>query len=135
MRAIFQVAVCVVFIGCASNPILTGKPQDWVGHLAVDLRGAWGEPTKTTRQSDGAEIWEYSKTGEFVAPKQDNTSFNIGGGGFGGSFGGSGGINTLKYDQRMSHYENVTRFLVKDGKIKRWFAARIEDGKTVWSDQ
>lgn len=50
-------------------------------------------------------------------------------------FGAGGGISTKKYDERLSRYENIYRFQVKDGKIRRWFAARVVDGATVWSDQ
>src|SRR5262245_36700912 len=103
----------IVFIGflltagCASNPLLTGKPHDWQGKPATDLKTALGEPTRVIPQSDGTEIWEYVNSGDYVAPKEENTSFRMGGAGGGGMFGASGGINTVSQGPRLSRYENV----------------------------
>jgi hypothetical protein len=131
MRTKLLPLVVLCLAGCASDPLLTGRAQDWQGKLAADLKTAWGEPTKITRDSTGDEIWEYVQGGDFVAPKEDKTSFNVGV----GSFGGGGGISTRKYDQRLSNYQNISRFRIHNGKIKAWYAARVVDGTVVWHDQ
>lgn len=135
MKTPLFMAIAFLFVGCASNPVLTGKPQDWKGKSASDLEAAWGEPTRVISQSDGTEVWEYVKTGEFVAPENERTSFNVGGGGGSTFFGASGGINTTEQGQRLSQYENIFRFQINNGKVRKWFAARIVDGQTVWSDK
>jgi hypothetical protein len=135
MKTCFIVIVGILLLGgCVSDPMLTGKPQDWKGKAASDLRAGWGEPTRIIPQTGGVEIWEYTKTGELVAPEQNNTSFNMGGGGGANFFRARGGINTTKHEQRLSQYQNIWRFMIRSGKVKKWSAARIVDGQTVWSD-
>jgi hypothetical protein len=125
----------VLIAGCASDPLLTGKPQDWKGRPASQLEMAWGPPTRRIQSSDKIEVWEYVKSGDFVAPKREDTSFRVGGGSGAGMFGASGGITTLKHDERLSRYENIWRFKIKNGKVVGWYAARLEDGRIVWQDQ
>lgn len=132
--------LCALLLaGCAApDPMLTGKPQDWKGRQSSELLSVMGQPTRVIHQSAMVEIWEYKKVGEFVAPKQNNTSFNMGGmstksGSFGG-FGASGGWGTTERGERLSTYENLLRFKVKAGKIVGWSAARFVDGAVVWSD-
>lgn len=125
---------CLGLAACASDPMLTGKPQHWRGKPAAQLRAAWGEPTRIITQTANSEYWEYSRSGKFTAPGQDSTSFNLGAFGSGGFTGASGGINTLKYDSRQAQFENIARFLIKDGKVKKWAAMRLVDGQVVWSD-
>ena len=132
-RISFVCLLAFVLAGCASDPLLTGKPQDWQGKPAADLRAAWGEPTKVITQSDG-EYWEYSNSGDYLAPAEENMRFNAGGFGSGGGFGASGAVKTTKQGERISRYENIARFLIRDGKVKKWSASRIVDGQTVWSD-
>jgi hypothetical protein len=138
----FASLLALVFAGCASDPLLSGKPQDWQGKPAADLRAAWGEPTKVITQSDG-EYWEYTNGKDYVIPASEDTNFRLGGGSSGynsgtgassSGFGASGGISKSKSGERVSHVENVARFLIRDGKVKKWSAARIVDGQTVWSD-
>lgn len=86
-------------------------------------------------QMDGSEIWEYVYAGEFVSPKQENTSFTMGGAQGSGMFGASGGIQTTEQKERLSKYENRFRFLIEDGEVKDWYAERLVDGRIVWSDQ
>lgn len=124
----------VLLAACASNPVLTGKPQDWKGKPAGDLRAVLGKPTRIITQTDGSEIWEYVNSGEFIAPQEENTSFRMGGGSGGGMFGASGGINTVTHGQRLSQYQNITRFQIRKGKVKGWYASRIVDGRVVWED-
>jgi hypothetical protein len=132
----FSVLLCigVLLIGCASNPILSGKPQDWKGKPSGDMRAALGEPTEVVPQADGSEIWIYRKTGEFLAPAQDRTNFRMGGGGGSGVFGAGGGINTSKRSEQVTDYENLWRFQIKNGKVRRWYAQRYEGGQLVWED-
>jgi len=118
---------------CATNPVLSGKPQDWKGRSAEEMRAALGNPTKIIPQKDG-EVWVYSKSGEFVAPAEENMRFSAAGGGGGTFMGASGGVNTTKQPQRQAEYENVWRFLVKGGKVKKWYAQRFVDGQVVWED-
>ena len=140
-KLIVPATLALLLAGCAGDPLLTNKPQDWQGHPASDLKAAWGEPNKITSQSDG-EYWEYYKSGDYLAPPKDSTSFRIGGSSSGytsdglstSGFGANGGITTTKQGERVSHFENVTRFLIRDGKVRKWSAARIVDGETVWSD-
>ncbi len=113
--------------------MITGKPQHWMGRSVTELRTSLGEPTRVIPQENG-ELWEYKETGEFVAPARDSTSFRAGGYAGGPAFGMSGNTTTVRQGERLSQYENVTRFLIRDGKVRRWSAARIVDGETVWSD-
>lgn len=134
MKTLLYAAVALLFTGCASDPVLTGKPQDWKGKPAADLRAAWGDPTRIIPESGSVEVWEYVKDGDFVAPKREDTSFRLGGGGGSGMFAAAGGISTLKHDERLSRYENIWRYKIKDGKITGWYAARMEDGRIIWQD-
>lgn len=130
------VGFCLVAVvtGCASNPVLTGKPQHWKGKSVADLRAALGEPTRVIPQGKGIEVWEYVNAGDFVAPKEENTNFRVGGSGGGPFFGASGGINTVTQGERLSRYENVTRFEIRNGKVRKWYASRLVDGRVVWED-
>jgi hypothetical protein len=121
-------------IGCASNPVLTGKPQHWKGKRVEELRAALGIATQIIPQSDGSEIWVYSKRGEFLAPAQERTKFGIMGAGGSSAFGASGGINTVASGERVTDYENVWRFQIKNGKVRKWYAQRLEGGQVVWED-
>jgi hypothetical protein len=134
MKKIYSALAGVLLTGCVSDPVLTGMPQDWQGKNVADLKAAWGDPTRVIAESNGTEVWEYRKSGQFVAPGEENTAFRMGGGGGSGMFGASGGIKTIKQGERQSAYENVARFSVKNGKIKKWYAERFVDGQRVWSD-
>jgi hypothetical protein len=126
--------MCVAFIGCATDPLMSGKAEDWVGHLGTDLKTSWGEPTNVIRKSDGTEIWEYLQSGDFRSPEQENTSFRLGGLSGGNAFSAGGGINTTKNKEHIGTYQKIFRFSIKAGKIKSWYAARVEDGRVVWED-
>ena len=134
MKKLALALMAALLFGCATDPLLTGLPQDWQGKPAADLRAAWGEPTRTISESGGVEVWEYLKAGDFVAPKREDTSFRVGGGGGSAMFGASGGISTVKHDERLSRYENVWRFKIKKGRVTAWYAARMEDGRVIWQD-
>lgn len=100
-RKILIVFSALALVGCASDPLMTGEPHDWVGHRATDLKAAMGEPTRVIEQSNynaddlkiakmfeakdqgGIEILEYVQEGDFVTPKESDTKFRFGG--FGGS--------------------------------------------------
>ena len=123
--------VLALLTACTTNPVLSGKPQDWVGHDAGEMRTSLGEPTKIVPQKDGSEVWIYSRTGEFVAPAEENTNFQIGGNAFTGA---GGGINTVKGREHQAEFENVSRFLIKNGRVKQWWAQRLVDGRVVWED-
>lgn len=40
----------------------------------------------------------------------------------------------MKQKERTGSYEKIFRFSIRDGKVKRWYASRIEDGRVVWED-
>jgi hypothetical protein len=99
-RKILIILSALALVGCASDPLMTGEPHDWVGHLASDLKAAMGEPTRVIHQSNyqdndpaiaklfegksgKSEIWEYVQTGDAISPKESDTKFRFGG--FGGS--------------------------------------------------
>src|SRR5688572_16199344 len=111
MKSLFAIKlilpVALLLTGCASNPILSGKPQDWKGKRADEMRAGLGEPTEIKPKADGSEIWIYRKTGEFLAPERGRTNFRMGGGGGSAVFGASGGINTSKRSEQVTDYENV----------------------------
>lgn len=121
----------MLLLGCVSDPVMTGKPQHWRGKSADSLRASWGEPTRIIRESERVEVWEYVKSGDFIAPGRERTDFNVGPKPFGGA---TGGITTLKQGERISEYENIRRFKIKDGKVTGWYAARMEGGRVVWED-
>lgn len=125
---------CALLAGCASNPVMTGKAEHWVGHLASELRENWGPPTKIVTQAKGIEVWEYSESGDYLSPASQNTSFRFGGFGSGGAIGGGGGISTVQNKEHVGRYQKVFRFEIKQGKVRAWYAARIEDGRVVWED-
>lgn len=85
---------------------MTGKPQHWKGKTAEQLRAGLGEPQRIVSQPDGSEVWEYVREGEFVR-------------------------------QHISpgKFENVNRYLIKDGKVKKWFWERYENGEVVKRDR
>ena len=127
-----KVAAClalIVFCGCAHDPVITGKPKHWTGKPSADLRAAWGEPTRIMAAGSNGEYWEYSKTGEFHAPAEKRMRFRAGTG-FGAA---SGGVTTTQTDARMSRFEDVVRFLVRDGKVRKWSATQLVDGRVVWT--
>ncbi|HTI70376.1 MAG TPA: hypothetical protein VMF06_10445 [Candidatus Limnocylindria bacterium] len=120
--------------GCASDPLMSGKPEDWVGHPASELAAAWGQPSRVLPEHTGMEVWEYEKSGELVSPKQNDTSFHAAGADWNGGFGAHGGITSTETREHLSQYQNLCRFKIKDGRIKEWYAARLIDGKIVWQD-
>jgi hypothetical protein len=149
-RRILIIFSALALVGCASDPLMTGEPHDWVGHLASDLKAAMGEPTRIIHQSNyqdndpaisklfeaksgESEIWEYVQTGDAVSPKESSTAFNMHGADSNLGFGAHGGINTTESPAHQSHYENIWRYEIKNGKVVKWYAARLVDGKTVWS--
>jgi hypothetical protein len=99
------IAIAVVISGCASNPLLTGEPSDWKRKPAAELRNSLGEPTRTVTHQDGSQTWEYVTEGEYV-----------------------------REHRSPGHFVNVTRYLIKDGKVRKWFTERIEDGVVVRRD-
>jgi hypothetical protein len=92
-------------VGCATNPLMTGEPDDWVGHTTTELRAGLGEPNRVVPQADGKEVWEYVSTGTYV---RENRS--------------------------PGTYENLSRYGIKNGIIKSWFFERAEDGRVVEKD-
>jgi len=132
MKTLAFLLSVITLTGCAtSNPLMTGKPQDWMWKPAAELKTALGEPTRVIPQQDGAEIWEYVTKEEFVAPGEEKMTFGAGKAPFGGIAGGS---RTTKRGERASSYVNTWRYLIRDGKVRKWYAERMEDGKVVWSD-
>lgn len=123
-----------ILTGCSSNPVLTGKPQHWTGHTTEEMKAGLGPPSEIVPQGDGSEIWIYRKTGEFIAPGEERTNFRMGGGAGSGVFGASGGISTQRQSERVTDYENVWRFEVRNGRVRRWYAQRLEGGRVVWED-
>ncbi len=133
MKSLWMVLISVLLTGCVSDPVLTGKPQHWKGKSASDLKAAWGAPTRIIPESNGTEVWEYHKATDMIIPKGEN--MRLGFGGLGGQFGGSGAFSMEKRpEDRPAREEQVFRFKVRDGKITRWYAARILDGRIVWED-
>jgi hypothetical protein len=133
MKTLPLLFAVLLLAGCA-NPVMTGKPQHWMHKPAEDLKAVWGQPTRTIPQKDGTEVWEYVKSGDFVAPGEDDTTFGMRGSGGGGGFRASGGAHTTKRGEHPSRYENVWRFMIKNGKVCQWYASRTEDGRIVWED-
>lgn len=127
-------ALAVAFAaGCASDPLMSGKPQDWVGHQSSQLRATMGEPNKVIASTKGAEIWEYVKDKDYVIPRGENMS--LGFRGLGGPYGGSGGFSMDKRpDDRQTHEEQLFRFKIKNGKVTEWYANRTVNGQVVWED-
>ena len=125
--------VVILLVGCAGDPLMSGKPQDWIGHPASDLRSAWGEPTRIMTESNGAEVWEYHKASDVIIPKGEN--MRLGFSGVGGPYGGSGGFSMEKRpDDRPAKDEQLFRFKIRNGKVNRWYAARMLDGRVIWED-
>jgi hypothetical protein len=127
-------ALAAFLIGCAtSDPMVTGKPQHWKGKPSLDLRTAWGDPTRVIPQANGDQVWEYSRSGDFTVPKGE--SMSLGFRGLGGAYGGSGGFSMEKRpEDRMSREEELYRFKIRKEKIVEWYAARFVDGRKVWED-
>ncbi len=134
MKPVFPILLVAFFVGCASpDPMVTGKPQDWRGKLALDLRAAWGEPTRIITATNGDEVWEYHEGNSMVIPKGE--SMSLGFGGLGSPSGGAGGFSSEKRpEDRTSRVEKLFRFKIRGGKIVEWYAARSVDGRTVWED-
>lgn len=132
MKRLITIALpLILFCACASNPLMTGKPQHWKGRSAEELRAGLGEPTRVMPQPNGAEIWEYVKSGEFHSPEQE--TFRFGGGRV--PFGGiQGGATTVKEKEGIKGYEDLLRFEIRGGKVRSWYAQRTEGGRVVWSD-
>lgn len=130
----FLICAMLLVAGCASNPMLTGKPQHWKGRTTEELLTGLGQPSKVIPQADASEIWVYSRKGDYLAPAEESTKFRMGGGGGESFFGAAGGINTQKQGERVTDYENVWRFLVRKGKVRKWYAQRFVGGQLVWED-
>lgn len=121
----------LIFSGCASDPLVTGKPQDWVGKPAVDLKKFMGEPQQSITSANGAEVWTYRSAEDRIIPKGESMSF------FGGANTerAAGAFSSEKRpEDRMTKIEHLYRFKVKGGIVTEWYAARIVDGRTVWED-
>ncbi|HTG45422.1 MAG TPA: hypothetical protein VK633_12915 [Verrucomicrobiae bacterium] len=84
---------------------MTGEPSDWVGHTAEELRTGLGEPHRTVPEKNGGEIWEYYSQGTFV-----------------------------REHMSPGDYQNVTRYQIREGKVKHWFIERYENGIVVQRD-
>ena len=133
MKNLIPLLLLGFVIGCASDPLLTGKPQHWKGKRTSDLQIAYGEPTKISKDSMG-ELWEYRKSGEFNAPKEDRTEFKMSGSSGFGFFGAGGGISKLQFNEGLRQVEDVLKFRVKKDRIVGWSAMRLIDGQVVWQD-
>ena len=126
----------LALVGCVlRDPLMTGHARDWKGHPSSDLQAIMGVPTRIVPRPNGAEVWEYVQEGEFVAPKEKDTGFSLGGARGFGSFGASGGITTTETGERQSHYRNLWRYGVKNGKITDFYAERSVDGKVVQTER
>jgi hypothetical protein len=121
--------------GCAtSDPVMSGKPQDWVGHEGSELRSVMGEPTRVIPNANGDQVWEYEKSKDFIIPRGENMS--LGFAGIGSSAGGAGGFSMEKRpDDQQSRETQLFRFKIRNGKVVRWYANRAVNGKIVWEDQ
>jgi hypothetical protein len=95
----------LLLCACESNPMMTGEPQDWKGKSAEQLRTGMGEPQRVVPQPDGSEVWEYTSEGEFVREHRSPGKF-----------------------------KNVVRYQIRDGKVKKWFFERYENGEVVKRD-
>ena len=125
--------IVLILTGCASDPLMSGKPQDWVGHQATELRGAMGEPARIIPSANGAEIWEFVKDKDYVVPKGENMSFGFGG--LGGPHGGAGAFSMEKRpDDQAAHETKLFRFKIKNGVVSEWYANRVVNGRMVWED-
>ena len=119
--------VFALLVGCASDPAVTGKPQDWMGHPASDLRASQGEPTKIVHQSNGDEVWEYVNSRGYIVPKGESMSAGLGG--------GVGGFSMEKRpEDRPAEEINLSRFKIRNGKVVEWYASRSVNGRVVWQD-
>jgi hypothetical protein len=133
-KLLISCLVCL-FAGCATDPIMSGKPQDWQGHQASELRAAWGEPTRIIPSTNEAEVWEYSAAKDVIIPKGEN--MNLGFGGFrSGSVGGSSGAFSMEKrpEDRPAQEGQLFRFKIRKGKIVEWYANRTVNGHVVWED-
>ena len=134
VKATIVILLAVLLVSCASDPMVTGKPQHWKGKPAADLETAWGKPTRVVTASSGDQIWEYYQSGDLLIPKGENMSFGFAG--IGASTGGAGAFSSEKRpEDRVSREVKLFRFKVRDGKIREWYAARTLDGRTVWEDR
>ena len=132
MKSALSVLLVAFLVGCASSdPMVTGKPQDWRGKPAVDLRAAWGDPTRVVTASNGDEIWEYREGADYTIPKGESIRAGLGS----SPSGGAGMFSMEKRpEDRTSRQEQLFRFKIRQGKIIDWYAARFVDGRTVWED-
>ena len=71
-------------------------------------------------------MWEYTEGGGFQSSEKSGASPTTGG--------DDGGPSNNPKRERLGSYQKIFRFGVKNGKVKNWYAARIEDGKVVWED-
>jgi len=127
IRRWLSLCVFAALVGCASDPLMSGKPQDWVGHQATELRAVLGEPTRILPSAKGGEVWEYVKGKDYVIPNGENLS-----GGFGG---GVGGFSMEKRpEDQAAHEEQLFRFKIKNGVVSEWYANRTVNGRVVWED-
>ncbi len=102
-----------------------------------------GHPTRIIPRPGGAAVWEYITEGNFVSPKEMNTVSVVNGaqwaGGVGskgaattlGGFGATGAATTTEKEQRLSHYQNLWRFAIQNGKITDVYTERSIDGSVV----
>ena len=133
MKRIALLLALLALFGCASDPLVTGKPQDWKGRAAADLRTAMGTPTRIITAANGDEIWEYYLSRDRMIPKGESMNFSFGG--LGSTAGGAGGFASEKRpEDRLSRVEQLRRFKIHKGKVTEWYAANIVDGRTVWED-
>lgn len=130
-RVIATASGIVVLSACASNPMMTGKPQHWKGKTVEQLRAGLGEPSRILPAENGAEIWEYRNSGEFLAPGRETMQFS------GKALFGAidGGATTVKQGEHVTGYENLQRFEIRGGKVRKWYVERSEGGRVVWSDR
>jgi hypothetical protein len=121
----------LLLCACASNPMMTGKPQHWRGKGSEEVRAGLGEPTRILAQGSGSEIWEYRTGGEFLSPGQERMQFGAGRAFMGGI---RGTATTVTEGERIKGYENLLRLEIRGGKVRKWYAERTEGGRVVWSD-
>ena len=51
-------------------------------------------------------------------------------------FGGvQGGATTVTQGEHVAGYENLQRFEIRRGKVRKWYVERSEGGRVVWSDR
>ena len=149
-RRILIVFSALALVGCASDPLMTGEPHDWVGHLASDLKAAMGEPTRIIPpdQLPGQRPGHCQNVRGKSRRKRDLGIPPNRGGCFSkgkryflqhARRGQQLGIRSTRrnqHDRNPGATEPLRehwRYEIKNGKVVKWYAARLVDGKTVWS--